>query len=203
MVSGKAGTLHRKQSHDQVKLVVRGDGEKLFDDVVTHVLCRVEDPPAQMGSIVPTEGKCVEAAGAEQARNLSHCIGDGSADVRIERRIPQLMRARRVAPRGHSGGARLVAALPGTNRGVASPRTATVFRSIEVGVELFFVVVEDEEGLLILGLKDHPREVAFSARALETAFQHRDHTNPFELVLQNLTDSDADLPGHGAGLPEE
>ena len=44
---------------------------------------------------------------------------------------------------------------------------------------------------------------AFSARALETAFQHRDHTNPFELVLQNLTDSDADLPGHGAGLPEE
>jgi hypothetical protein len=46
---------------------------------------------------------------------------------------------------------------------------------LEVLVELAFIVIENEESALMVGLFNHPGEVAFFSRTVKLAFYDCDH----------------------------
>ncbi len=66
-------------------------------------------------------------------------------------------------------------ALIGTNRGIASTDTASVLATVEVFVELAFIVIENDQGALVVWLLNHPGEVAFFTDALKLAPKDFNH----------------------------
>jgi hypothetical protein len=95
-----------------------------------------------------------------------------------------------VRPGRHAGGARRRYALPGANDAVSISYRASIriCRIVAVQDVLRLIVVEDEQGVVVFVLLDHPIEVAVLVAAVEYAADHleRHPQTPFRRMRQSL-----------------
>ena len=85
------------------------------------------------------------------------------------------MRSLVIGAGGNTNCLRLGFALVWPNSSIAAARRTTMLSTLEMGIELAFVVIEDEESSCMMRLSDHPREVTLLTTFRECAFDDIDH----------------------------
>ena len=143
-----------------------------FHNGVANRLGGREDLSAELRPVVPAECNGVVSSRSQESAEASKGLVENRDHVRIERGVALVMGTGLVRPGGDAKSLLGIAALIRANPCVSATRGAGVRSTVVVLEEFALVVVEQEQGSGVLGLVDHPGEVALTSRSLELALDH-------------------------------